>query len=77
MTWYATISRPSDRVVLHLQDLPVRGEEPTPLPDPSAVWAFLQQHPQVQAVLFYAAWMPRRAVPVEKVTPALVRKLFR
>jgi hypothetical protein len=77
MPWYAHINKPSRQVILHLQNLRTLGRVDPAIETPAALAAFLAEHPEVEAVIFYAAWMPRRAVPVAKITPALLRKLFR
>jgi hypothetical protein len=82
MPWYAHVTKDSDwpsrGQLLHLQNLKTFGREPLAVFEtPEAIRAFLTEHPEIGLVMFYGAWMPRRAVPVAKVTDALLGKLFR
>jgi hypothetical protein len=76
-TWYGNITKPSRETILHLQDLRTLGREDTAFETPAAIREFLESHSEVEAVMFYASWMPRRAIPVARVTDALLAKLFR
>ena len=75
--WFGTISKPSDRVILHLQDLATLDRQNYPVIDAAGVRKLLAEHPEVQAVNFYARWMPQRPVAVEQVDDALLGRLFR
>lgn len=78
MPWYATIDKPSDRVILHLKDLPTHGEtDQTRLTTPDSVTGFLTAHPEIEAVNVYSGDFPRGAVPRERFDGKMVKRLFR
>jgi hypothetical protein len=77
MHWYASITRPSDRTILHLMDLATRGEDNPRLDGPEGVRAFLAAHPEIEAVNVYSSDFPRKPIPVAKFDAKMVRRLFR
>lgn len=75
---HGNVSKPNGITpILYLDTAKTMGRENVELPSPDAVKALLAERPEVQAVMFQLAGMPRRAVPVEKVTDALLRKAYR
>lgn len=76
---YLYISKPSLENVLHVMDLPTVGKAVTPVISVDGFRAYLAEHPEVQKVnfYFYANGIPRRAVPVEKVTDTLLCRVFK
>lgn len=77
MTWHATISRPDNRTILHLMDVPTLGEDRPRLTSPDEFRAFLAGHPEVEAINVYDSRFPRRPVPVGGFGDKLIAKLFR
>jgi hypothetical protein len=63
--------------ILHLDVAQWGGQPNHELPTLESVRAFLSEHAEVQAVMFADSRLPRRAVPVEKLTDAMLRKLYR
>lgn len=63
--------------ILNLDSAVCIGVENQALPNPEAVRAFLATHPEVTSVNFAATHMPRRPVPVAKLTDAMLRKYYR
>ena len=72
---YANLSKPSDRLLLRIDSAQTSGAENIPVPDAPALLALVAER-RPEAVNFAAAWMPRRPVTVEKLTPALLRRYF-
>ncbi len=75
MNHYANIIRDSHGTRLHLSAVQTHGWENVPTPDAPALLALVASR-GVAEVGFAAAWMPRRPVPADKLTPALLRRYF-
>ncbi len=72
---YANLSKPSDCLLLRVDSAQTSGAENLPVPDAAALLALVAER-RPEAVNFCAAWMPRRPVAVDKLTPALLRRYF-
>ncbi len=72
---YANIIRDTHGTRLHIDSAQTQGRENAPVPDAPALLALVASR-GVAEVNFAAAWMPRRPVPVAKLTPALLRRYF-
>jgi len=72
---YANITDDHRGVLLRVDSAQTSGAENAPVPDAPALLALVASR-GVAEVNFAAAWMPRRPVPVAKLTPALLRRYF-
>ncbi len=72
---YANITNDHRGILLRIDSAQTHGGENAPVLDAPALLALVASR-NVAEVNFAAAWMPRRAVAVGKLTPALLRRYF-